>query len=236
MPTIKDQRLTMLSARLLFEPSGSRLPPVDAQVSPLSLATRLWFAWACFFRVLFDGIFARRVHELDAAPAEASASSAAAAVERRTPGPPTASTPVASNPNSNDADSATSNVAGSSDAALQLLALLQREGRLIDFLQQDVAGFPDAAVGAAARVVHDGCQKALASHLEIKPVRSEREGGSVTIDVVDANAVKLVGNVRGNAPFRGTLRHRGWRVESVKLPTLVAGYDARVLAPAEVEL
>jgi hypothetical protein len=107
---------------------------------------------------------------------------------------------------------------------------------LIDFLQQDVAGFPDAAVGAAARVVHEGCRKALASHLEIKPVRGEREGGSVTIDVVDPNAVKLVGNVSGNAPFRGTLRHRGWRVESVKLPTLVEGYDARVLAPAEVEL
>ncbi len=188
--------------------------------------------------MLFDGAFARRVHDLDAAVVKA-----AAAVERRTPVPPATSTAVAPHPNSNDAISRVNDgspsdgpTERSNDAALQLLALLQREGRLIDFLQQDVAEFPDAAVGAAARVVHDGCRKALASHLEIKPVRGEREGGSVTIDVVDPNAVKLVGNVSGNAPFRGTLRHRGWRVESVKLPSVVEGYDARVLAPAEVEL
>ena len=31
--------------------------------------------------------------------------------------------------------------------------MLQREGRLIDFLQEDLAAFPDADVGAAARAV-----------------------------------------------------------------------------------
>ncbi len=120
--------------------------------------------------------------------------------------------------------------------ALQLLGLLQREGRLVDFLQQDVSAFPDVEIGAAARVVHDGCRRALAAHFEIQPVRDEREGSGVTLETVDANAIKLVGNVSGTAPFRGTLRHRGWRVLSVRLPETVAGFDANVLAPAEVEL
>jgi hypothetical protein len=192
-------------------------------VSPLPFFARLSLAFACFFRVLFDGVFARRVHELDAGAPDADAGSPAAAVERRAPEPVAVSTAVAPHSSSND-------------TALQLLALLQREGRLIDFLQQDVTGFADADIGAAARVVHEGCKKALAAHLEILPVRGEREGGKVTLEAVDPNAVKLVGNVSGTAPFHGTLRHRGWRVAGLKLPQPVAGYDPCVLAPAEVEL
>jgi hypothetical protein len=193
---------------------------VNANVSPLPFATRLWFAWVCLFRVLFDGVFAGRVRALDTPQADANVSDSA---DRHV-------TPRATTePDVTDA-------APSNDAALQLLALLQREGRLIDFLQQDVTAFPDADIGAAARVVHDGCKKALAAHFDIKPVRGEREGGPVTLEVVEPNAVKLVGNVSGSAPFRGTLRHRGWRVESLRLPKLVAGYDPYVLAPAEVEL
>lgn len=192
---------------------------MNAQVSPLSFPVRCWLAWVCFFRVLFDGVFAARVRALEAAPGAGDEK-----VERIRPAElEPRGTEVAQNPASND-------------AALQLLALLQREGRLVDFLQQDVTAFADADIGAAARVVHEGCRKALAAHLEIKPVRDEREGGPVTLDAVDASAVKLVGNVSGSAPFRGTLRHRGWRVESVRLPKLVDGYDPRVLAPAEVEL
>jgi hypothetical protein len=193
---------------------------VNANVSPLPFATRLWFAWVCLFRVLFDGVFAGRVRALDTPQADANVGDSA---DRHV-------TPRATTePDLTDA-------APSNDAALQLLALLQREGRLIDFLQQDVTAFPDADIGAAARVVHDGCKKALAAHFDIKPVRGEREGGPVTLEVVEPNAVKLVGNVSGSAPFRGTLRHRGWRVESLRLPKLVAGYDPYVLAPAEVEL
>jgi hypothetical protein len=195
---------------------------VNEKVSPLPFFARCWLAYVCFFRLLFDGKFASRVQAVTllAAPDEANA---AAASEPPAPAVPAAPSHAAA-------------PAPSGDAALQLLALLQREGRLIDFLQQDITAFADADIGAAARVVHDGCRKALASHLEIRPVRSEREGGPVTLDAVDPSAVKLVGNVSGAAPFRGTLRHRGWRVESVRLPKLVDGYDPRVLAPAEVEL
>jgi hypothetical protein len=125
----------------------------------------------------------------------------------------------------------------STDAALQLLALLQREGRLVDFLEEDVAAFPDADIGAAARVVHQGCRKALREHLTLEPVRTEAEGAKVTLeDGFDAARVKLTGNVAGKAPYTGTLRHRGWRAASVRMPGAAPGHDARILAQAEVEL
>jgi hypothetical protein len=123
------------------------------------------------------------------------------------------------------------------DAALQLLALLQQEGRLIDFLEQDVASFSDADVGSAARVVHDGCRRALRAHAKLLPVRTEEEGARVTLAAgFSPDEIKLTGNVVGDAPFTGVLRHRGWRVTELVLPTAVRSYDARVLAPAEVEL
>src|SRR4051812_3597376 len=46
-------------------------------------------------------------------------------------------------------------------SALMLLAGFQREGRLVDFLRQEVAGFTDTDIGAAARVVHGGCRRVL---------------------------------------------------------------------------
>ena len=121
--------------------------------------------------------------------------------------------------------------------ALQLLSLLQREGRLIDFLQQDIATFPDADVGAAARVVHEGCRKALRSHVTLESVRGEEEGARVTLPVgFDADQVKLLGDLKGSPPYAGVLRHRGWRAQTIDLPRIVGPHDARILAPAEVEI
>jgi hypothetical protein len=123
------------------------------------------------------------------------------------------------------------------DAALQLLGLLQQEGRLVDFLQEDVSGFSDTEIGAAARVVHEGCRRALHQHLTLDPVRDEQEGVRITLQKgFDASAVRLTGNVVGQPPFNGTLAHRGWRATGVKLPKIAEGHDASVLAPAEVEL
>jgi hypothetical protein len=125
----------------------------------------------------------------------------------------------------------------SPEPALQLLALLQREGRFVDFLQQDLVGYADDQVGAIARVVHEGCRKALTAHLHVVPVRKEPEGANVLIEEdFSASEIKLTGNVEGSAPYRGVLRHRGWRAESIKLPVALAGHDVTVLAPAEVEL
>ena len=123
------------------------------------------------------------------------------------------------------------------DAALQLLALLQRDARLIDFVQEDLAGHADADIGVAARLVHEGCRKVLREHFTLAPVRAEAEGSRVTLDAgFDAAAVRLTGNVVGQAPFRGTLSHRGWRATEVRLPKTAAGHSGDVLAQAEVEL
>jgi len=123
------------------------------------------------------------------------------------------------------------------NAGLQLLGLLQQEGRFIDFLQEDVGAYSDTEVGAAARVVHEGCKKTLRQHFTIEAVRTEEEGARVTLpEGFDSSAVRLTGNVVGQAPFTGSLTHRGWRVTEVKLPQVAAGHDLSVVAPAEVEL
>lgn len=122
-------------------------------------------------------------------------------------------------------------------SALSLLNSLQREGRLVDFLQQDVTGFSDEQVGAAARVVHGGCRKVLQLHFELGPVTKEEEGAEVTVPKgFDAQRWRLTGNVTGQPPFRGTLRHHGWVALQVRMPAVSDALDPRVVAPAEVEL
>lgn len=122
-------------------------------------------------------------------------------------------------------------------AALQLLGLMQREARFVDFIQEDVAPYTDAEIGAAARVVHEGCRKVLCEHFTLSPVCSEAEGSRITLQAgFDAAAVRLTGNVVGQPPFTGTLSHRGWLVTQVKLPQLTDIQAAKVIAQAEVEL
>ncbi len=122
-------------------------------------------------------------------------------------------------------------------AGLYVLGLLQREGRLIDFLKEEVAPFSDAEVGAAARVVHSGCRKALEQLVELAPVYAEPEGARIVVAAgFDAQRVQLTGNVAGQAPFHGELKHPGWVATAVHFPTLSDALDAKVLAPAEVEL
>lgn len=179
----------------------------------LPFGTRLWFAWVAFFKILFDGQFAAKCYappQLEAPKAE----------PKEEPKPKKVEAPKPSN-----------------DPALQLLALLQREGRLVDFLEEDIAAAADDQIGAAARVVHQGCRKALREHVKLAPVRSEEEGDKVSLpEGFSAAEVKLTGNVSGKGPHEGTLRHKGWKVTDIKLPTPVDGHDARVIAQAEVEL
>jgi hypothetical protein len=121
--------------------------------------------------------------------------------------------------------------------ALQLLAILQREGRFIDFLQEDTTQYSDADIGAAARVVHDGCRRGLKDYLVFEPVRAEAEGTPVVLEAgFDAMRTRITGNVMGAPPFKGRLAHHGWRVRDIKLPAMSAGHDPTVVAPAEVEL
>ncbi len=124
-----------------------------------------------------------------------------------------------------------------SDAAIRLLALLQREGRLVDFLREDIGSYDDAQIGAAVRTIHASCRQVLTEHFNIEPMFGGSEGDMVTVpEDFDPSTIRLTGNVSGEAPFRGELRHAGWLAASVKLPEQPAGQNPQVIAPAEVEI
>ena len=122
--------------------------------------------------------------------------------------------------------------------AIQMLAILQRKGRLIDFLQEDLSAFDDAQIGAAVRTIHEGCREALNETMTLDPIYAEAENSQVTVPAgFDANAIRLVGNVSSDPPFTGTLRHRGWRVTEINLPERTGDSDDEmVIAAAEVEV
>lgn len=123
------------------------------------------------------------------------------------------------------------------DGALALLALLQREGRLVDFLRETLDTYEDADIGVAVRDIHRGCKKVIEEHFVLEAVMPGEEDTRVKVPAgFDPGEVRLIGKISGEPPFTGTLRHHGWRVTEVKLPTLTEGVDRRVLAPAEVEI
>jgi hypothetical protein len=190
---------------------------MDENLTGLS---RLWLAFAAFFAVLFDRRFAQEVQS----------------ARRRLAGGASTPTPT-STPTSTSTSAPAQTQAQAQAAALHVLHLLQRDGRLVDFLSEDLAGFSDAEIGGAARTVHEGCRKTLAAYLELEPVYREAEGAPVTVGQgFDPAAVRLTGNVVGAPPFTGSLKHHGWRVTRATFPQAPVGEAARILAPAEVEL
>ncbi len=194
--------------------------------SSLGFFSRLWLAFILPWIVLFNGRTAARVQAArlgnatpsrDDSPASAPTETSLSAVKI--------------------IDAAPTVTAPDATTAMQLLAIMQREGRFIDFLQEDVGSFSDAQVGAAARVVHAGCKRALADYVTLEPVRREPEGAAIVLDRgFDAGRNRLTGNVVGEPPFKGKLTHHGWQIATIKLPTLASGHDPKVIAPAEVEL
>jgi hypothetical protein len=122
-------------------------------------------------------------------------------------------------------------------SGLMLLAAFQREGRLVDFLQQDAAGYSDEEIGAAARVVHSGCRKTLQQLFLIGPATHGTEGSTMSVAAgFDPERIRLTGNVSGKAPFKGILKHHGWVATEIRMPAVSEDLDPRVIAPAEVEL
>jgi hypothetical protein len=122
-------------------------------------------------------------------------------------------------------------------SSLLLLGALQREGRLVDFLQQEVSGFADEQVGAAARVVHAGCRRVLQQYYDLEPAAKEQEGAEVSLQKgFDAQRWRLTGNVAGQPPFRGIVRHHGWVTRGIRMPALSESIDPRIVAPAELEI
>lgn len=189
-----------------------------------SFFARIFLAWVAYFRTLFDGDFAAGVVRLrEGAPAL-----------------PPPKEPVAEEaPKKKKKKKKPAPVIKEAGpgAALQLLGLLQREGRFIDFIEEDLSGASDEDIGAAARVVHEGCKKAIDEHFTIEAIHDDEEGDTVKVkEGYDAKRIRLTGNVVGEAPFSGELTHRGWRCADVNLPKMSEKHDPSVLAPAEVEL
>jgi hypothetical protein len=173
---------------------------------------RIFLAFRCFFNLLFSGelsgetLSALHLTKRAAAPAVPKAATAA---------PPAAKT---------------------SDGALQILGILQRDSRLVDFLMEDIAGYSDDQVGAAVRELHDQCRDSMARYVTLQPVIDGVEGTFAKAPSSDPNVVKFIGNVPAKPPSGGTLRHKGWRASKIDLPALGAKQDATVIAPAEIEI
>jgi len=120
---------------------------------------------------------------------------------------------------------------------LHLFSLMQREGRLMDFLDEDLDQYDDAQIGSAVRSIHAGCRQLVQEYLNPEPVMDQEEGAAVEVPVdFDPGVIKLTGNVVGEPPFNGILRHKGWQVGKMNLPTLSGRQNAEIIAPAEVEI
>ena len=175
---------------------------------------RIGLAFRCFFNILFGGVLSNKaLTELGLTKRGAAVVPAKGAAQTAAP----AGRPV-------------------SDGALQILGILQRDSRLVDFLMEDIASYSDEQVGTAVRELHDQCRDAMARYVRLEPVIDGVEGTFVKAPSGDANVVKFIGNVPAKPPAGGTLRHKGWRALKVDLPALGAKQDAAVIAPAEIEI
>lgn len=183
---------------------------------------RIFLAFRAFFNLLFHGelspalltdlnLTRRSATSTAPAPAAAPPKTAAAAA----PAPPAVKT---------------------ADGALQFLAILQRDSRLVDFLMEDISGYADDQVGAAVRELHDQCRDAVGRYVTLQPVIDGVEGTFTQTPSKDPNVVKFVGNVPATPPPGGILRHKGWRAAKVDLPALTGRQDATIIAPAEIEI
>ena len=197
--------------------------------------SRIGLAFSCFFRVLFKGQLPDAARPLlPAGDGRAAPGLPAAGASAATTSAPTA--PSAPSERDGKANRHRDQAA-QRDGALALLALLQREGRLIDFAGESLDAFSDADIGAAARDVHRGCKKVLDQCFTFEAVMPGQEDARVSVPKgFDPAEVRLIGEAKGEPPFGGTLRHHGWRATRAQLPALTDGLDRAVVAPAEVEV
>jgi DNA topoisomerase VI subunit B len=175
---------------------------------------RIVLAFRAFFLALFSG--------------EASAKIAAALEQRELPAPVEEKPKPVVRPKP----------AAVRSEAVTLLATLQREARFVDFLQEPLAGYSDAQVGAVARDVHRDCGAVIQRLFGVKPVVNDPEGAEIELPAgFDSGRFRLVGNVAGEPPFRGRLVHHGWEASKCEVPAWTGSEEAtRVVAPSEIEL
>jgi len=181
---------------------------------------RVAFAFRCFFSILFHAEIPNDIAEKLVKPAA-----------------PVAQAPATASPAVSRLKEIQQPAPEGFDRAVQMLALLQRDGRLIDFLAENISAYPDEQLGAAVRTIHETCSQSLDHYVKLEPILNSEEEQPVTVQAgFDPAAIKLIGNVVGEPPIRGVLRHKGWRVKAVNLPPLPQGAGRMVVAPAEVEL
>jgi hypothetical protein len=135
-----------------------------------------------------------------------------------------------------DAPTAAAPVVKTSDGALQMISILQRDARLLDFFLEDIAAYSDEQVGAAVRGMHGQGRETLERYVKLAPVIDGVEGTFVKAPSKDPAVVKFLGNVPAVTPEGGTLRHRGWKATGVALPPVNPRQDLTILAPAELEV
>ena len=177
---------------------------------------RISFAFRSFFSILFKGVLPSDI-ALAFGYSKAIAAKTATATAAPKPSPAPAKPSV-----------------GPVEGAVQILAVLQRDARLIDFLMEDISAYPDEQVGAAVRDVQTQARETLSRYLRLEPVVDSVEGVYTKADGLETAEVKFIGNVpaSGKAPG-GLLRHKGWKAAKVDLPQAAPG---AVLAPAELEV
>jgi hypothetical protein len=197
---------------------------------------RLSIAFRCFFSLLFTGRISEtllaelrtRVLSAPSAGAATGASEASVPLVGPRPAEPAPAT---------GAPAGRTRAPDGTERAVQMLALLQRDGRLVDFFTEDIGEYDDAQVGAAVRDMHESCRNTLNRYLTLQPVVAGEEGKPITVEAgFDPGTIKLIGNVTGRLPVRGVLRHHGWRAGDIRLPDVPTGASGSVIAPAEVEV
>jgi len=120
---------------------------------------------------------------------------------------------------------------------LHMIAVLQREGRLLDFFSEDLDAYEDDQIGAAVRSIQESCKKTMGKYLTCKPVLNVEEEAEYTVPAgFDPGSIKLTGNVTGEPPFKGVVRHRGWKAAKLEMPMLSESRDPDIISPAEVEI
>ena len=185
---------------------------------------RILLAIRVFFAVLFNGDTATRVARALLGAASPPVPEAETPRPAPTPTPEERPRPEPRRPTQSE--------------AVTLLATLQREARLVDFLKEDLTGYTDDQVGAAVRAIHQDAAKVLDRLFDIQPVIADEEGARVEVPMgFDAARYRLTGKVTGTAPFHGTLRHHGWEAGKCELPQFTGSETgAKMIAPAEVEV
>lgn len=187
---------------------------------------RIWDAIRAFFAVLADREAAKQIREILARRRQVPevAAPPGAAVEQPVAGPPTVVKRAPSRPTKSE--------------ALVLLETLQREARFVDFIKEDLQAYSDSQIGAAVRDIHRDCAAVLERIFAIRPVIDVPEGTEYVLPPdFDSGRFRLVGNVRGNPPYRGKVTHHGWEATECRLPVWTGTEGAvRIIAPAELEI